>query len=229
MSQSLPVRDSDEPLHAWKTAAIGRLPGGRLGFIPLTNRSAYLADEAIAVCNAHTSWLVRLQATLRKVSQEELEVLASDEVKLDQIIDKVKNEDTHVVPDLDCACGFYALDSVEEVLSRYTRSFLFLEVELYGRVLKGEMGYRAEKQRVLGVWVIPKCYNSHPDWPCLEPVGVNVAPDRDKDRYGFSIARGTHPTCWSHHEPDNFWRLDELANELQTEVRWFPADKGVMV
>lgn len=217
MSPSLPVRKSDEPLRAWKTAGIGRLPGGKLGFIPLTNRQAYGTDEATAVCSVHSSWLSRLQSALRKMSIEDLTELASVDVKLDNIIAQVKDEDLHHVPDEDCSCGFYALDSVDEILNRYSRSNVFLEVELYGRVIKGSLGYRAEKQRVLCVWVVPKCYESEREVPCLEAVGLNVPLPRED---AFSIMSSNMPVCWEHSIPEKFFRLEELANELQTEVRW---------
>lgn len=58
-------------------------------------------------------------------------------------------------PQLDCSCGFYALkESVKPTEG------IVLEVELYGTVIVCERGYRAERQRVLGVTLPAKCGNA---------------------------------------------------------------------
>jgi hypothetical protein len=56
-----------------------------------------------------------------------------------------KEDDRHDAPKLDCTCGFYAMKTREGVDWHGP----LYEVELYGRVIEGEFGYRAEKQRVL--------------------------------------------------------------------------------
>lgn len=57
----------------------------------------------------------------------------------------------HQPPDLGCSCGFYAHDAANRALSLLLRlpSTATLEVELYGRVIVCETGYRAQYQRVL--------------------------------------------------------------------------------
>lgn len=57
---------------------------------------------------------------------------------------------THRPPDLKCSCGFYAWNEPREIASGQQ---VLLEVELYGRVIVAERGYRAEKQRVLSATI----------------------------------------------------------------------------
>lgn len=58
-----------------------------------------------------------------------------------------------------CVCGFYAYNKEyckwHEWLSvrNYGSLRAFLEVELYGTVIVHELGYRAQRQRILRVWV----------------------------------------------------------------------------
>lgn len=60
-------------------------------------------------------------------------------------------------PVLDCTCGFYAVKRPEQ-LGRFdpTCGYAFLEVELFGRVIVHDRGYRAERQRILHIG-IPGC------------------------------------------------------------------------
>lgn len=75
------------------------------------------------------------------------------------------------VPVLACGCGFYALkekptkpqvDSLAGAAhfwgykARFAGGNCLLEVELYGKVIVYDQGYRAEKQRVLSVYVDPQ-------------------------------------------------------------------------
>lgn len=53
-------------------------------------------------------------------------------------------------PDEGCTCGFYARTEQDRPIPE--PGYVVLEVELYGRVIVGTNGYRAEKQRVLAVW-----------------------------------------------------------------------------
>jgi hypothetical protein len=55
-------------------------------------------------------------------------------------------------PEVSCVCGFYAVPA--DLRPAYTGlSFVQLDVELAGRVVIHQTGYRAEWQRVLGVRV----------------------------------------------------------------------------
>jgi hypothetical protein len=71
----------------------------------------------------------------------------------------------HEVPDLDCTCGFYAFKDRSRALdlltdrppvSRLFGTFL-LEVDLAGTIVEFDRGFRAARQRVLGVAVPPWC------------------------------------------------------------------------
>jgi hypothetical protein len=60
----------------------------------------------------------------------------------------------HPAPDVDCSCGFYAVPA--DKLDHFNYSGVALQVELSGRVIEHELGYRAEHQRVLS-WAPPVC------------------------------------------------------------------------
>lgn len=67
----------------------------------------------------------------------------------------------HAVPDEDCSCGFYGL---KEKPSEIGPGQHLLEVEMYGKVIPHEKGYRAEKMRVLSITARPVCcgYDENP-------------------------------------------------------------------
>jgi hypothetical protein len=63
-----------------------------------------------------------------------------------------------VSPDPTCSCGFYSYALQATIPPEYLSPFLvYLDVELAGRVIVHELGYRSQWQRVLGVRV-PACY-----------------------------------------------------------------------
>jgi hypothetical protein len=59
----------------------------------------------------------------------------------------------HEAPDASCTCGFYAVEHEEELwrLGSYEPELAVLDVDLAGRVIEHEHGYRASHQRVLHV------------------------------------------------------------------------------
>lgn len=71
---------------------------------------------------------------------------------------------TKDVPNLSCVCGFYAVREIELLKENYcgsdtrdlTEGQVLLQVELYGKVIVHSRGYRAEKQRVLEMWLPTK-------------------------------------------------------------------------
>ncbi len=73
----------------------------------------------------------------------------------------------HRPPILDCACGFYAVNTFDRVQREYGRMFgaVLLEVELFGKVIVHEYGYRAERQRILHVG-LPSCFFTHTTEGC---------------------------------------------------------------
>lgn len=63
---------------------------------------------------------------------------------------------THDAPEISCNCGFHAVRSPDELNSTYGE--VRLDVELSGRVIVHEKGYRAQHQRVLRAHVPPCWY-----------------------------------------------------------------------
>lgn len=59
----------------------------------------------------------------------------------------------HTAPDLACTCGFYAVRERERVEDIYGHAYVLLDVELFGKVIVYEHGYRAERQRILSIGV----------------------------------------------------------------------------
>lgn len=55
-------------------------------------------------------------------------------------------------PDEHCHCGFYAVKNLNS--SELYEGTFILEVELYGKIIEGELGYRAQYQRVLDIFPI---------------------------------------------------------------------------
>lgn len=60
----------------------------------------------------------------------------------------------HQAPDEDCTCGFYGLKEKPSIIGP---GQYLLEVEMYGKVIPHELGYRAEKMRVLSITARPRC------------------------------------------------------------------------
>lgn len=67
-------------------------------------------------------------------------------------------------PQLHCTCGFYAMKQSDDcqIGQEWTRDRVLLDVELGGRVIKCQFGYRAQRQRILKVWFMPG-YENPPD------------------------------------------------------------------
>ncbi len=136
----------------------------------------------------------------------------------------------HQCPDPGCSCGFYARKERHDV-SEPAGDYVLLEVELYGRVMVGSDGYRAEKQRVLAVYAdrsfgAPRCSCQ------VDNTGMslrfNGAYQNCSNRVLFSSVRQGRPLCAEHaleamargsrcREYEN--ALTEVPN-LGTEWRW---------
>jgi|ERR1035437_320310 hypothetical protein len=65
-----------------------------------------------------------------------------------------KPDPPHAAPDPDCTCGFWAL-SERPSMSSY--SPILATVELFGTVIHGEKGYRANRQRITRIDIDPTC------------------------------------------------------------------------
>ncbi len=106
--------------------------------------------------------------------------------------------------DLNCKCGFYAVKNREDCME----GAAWLEVELTGRVLHFERGYRAEKQRVLRV-VVPCCSNI-------------LCTSQSSNLMAFNHSGGVLTNwayaCDRHTTPLQTVTLQEMADHLGTEV-----------
>lgn len=112
----------------------------------------------------------------------------------------------HDAPHLGCLCGFNAV-KVEENLSRGSGCAI-AEVELSGRVIVYEHGYRAEHQHVLRVRIPGRC------WICGQPavqLGVHTAS-------GSGTAR-----CATHVMPDEWtFTAEDLSGLLDLPIVFDP-------
>lgn len=112
-----------------------------------------------------------------------------------------------------CECGFYAYNDRRLIGEHVQPGCGLLEVEMYGKVLRFEKGYRAEKQRVLSVTVRPEC--------CVRitsPTGFSVHCGR---RGTFQLDDGTI-LCGAHamEQPRRFREFKPEPVNCETEWRW---------
>jgi len=57
-------------------------------------------------------------------------------------------EGPHTVPGEDCSCGFYAMKELSSMLGFSAPGVVFGRVELAGKVIEHNLGYRAERARI---------------------------------------------------------------------------------
>jgi hypothetical protein len=133
-------------------------------------------------------------------------------------------------PDVHCTCGFHALRE-RRVAKVAIFPYVWLDVELLGRVIVHERGYRAGRQRVLAVLAGSACRIAP---PCpLPPATIVLDPLKDV----FGIRDGPPeegnplrlvPWCSRHAPGQAEWvgspfpalNPSDLAGMLGTEVRW---------
>jgi hypothetical protein len=134
----------------------------------------------------------------------------------------------HEVPDPRCTCGFYGVPHkhAKEVMADYqSGTFCRLEVELFGRVIKHERGYRAQRQRVLSVAVLRRCHTIGPvqaqgGFTIWSGQGGGGEVKCSNRAMGLRVDAGNVvPSCGSH-APLGFAPLTDVAQMLGTEVRW---------
>lgn len=162
----------------------------------------------------------------------------------------------HNVPTLRCECGFYSFIEHDEAAGLLTRRAGFdaqvvvqalCEVELSGIVIEHDRGYRAQRQQVLQVGVLPWCAS------CAAAGRLEVAEVLGGDlrgtprwlsgpgmqrvaRHPASIPRRSQTTEWPGLDPLCFTcagslrrprlvaSLADAAGMLGTEVVWLPPD-----
>jgi len=141
--------------------------------------------------------------------------------------DAGRHSPLHRVPDSGCSCGFYAHNHWVDP----TYDYATLEVELYGRVIVGETGYRAEKQRVLSITAHPRCVaqwsTSDMHWQFRDQLAVTTmgtvgqlyGPCQNVARW--QDAEGT-PVCAEHAMTgrSRFWAWRPAPVRCNTEWRW---------
>lgn len=147
------------------------------------------------------------------------------------------------VPDPTCRCGFYAMRGDPEVRQlpheaawarRAEPLSVRLDVELSGVVLEYELGYRAERQRVLEVGIPDRCV------PCaaqgLDSQAAGLIARPRQIAHPFSGAGNPYlgdpqlrdwlelrSACLDHWQTEPglpALTLDDLADRLGTRVRW---------
>lgn len=142
-------------------------------------------------------------------------------------------------PALDCDCGFYAFKRRAEAvdLLRQTlgcnglRDKALLAVDLDGTVLQYERGYRAERQRVLGVQFERSCAGCRERGVGRRATCLAASPEFRVPPFGRLLGMATpssgmlpvRPVC-DEHVPDrgHAFGLAELAGLLRTDVGWLP-------
>lgn len=80
----------------------------------------------------------------------------------------------HEAPGVSCKCGFYAVRTVDEARAA-GYGLVTLDVELSGRVVVHERGYRAQHQRVLRVH-LPRCWFCGDEASVVEVVADSTPP-----------------------------------------------------
>ena len=133
----------------------------------------------------------------------------------------------HESPEVYCTCGFYGVPhkTAKQVETDYsTRRYVRVEAELFGRVVRHEHGYRAERQRVISVTVPRKCRTLGPSLPdnSISLFGSSGPPEVACSHAptGMRIDGGlVVPTCDTH-APFGATPLTDVAKMLGVQIRW---------
>ncbi|HEX6257110.1 MAG TPA: hypothetical protein VFZ70_14985 [Euzebyales bacterium] len=146
-------------------------------------------------------------------------------------------------PGLDCRCGFYAFadrDRAVELLGQLgarhpARSYVLLTVDLDGDVLEYELGYRAQRQRVLRIEIPDVCARCLRDGYLRPPTTFVAHPHFRGEQllYERTLAARialplgsapVRPVCDQHLPvgPSRRFTLLELRGVLGTEVTLLP-------
>lgn len=189
-SPGIVTETSAEPIRAWKVARLVVSPSGRGVRLASLNELVTHPVEGTAHCTA-----MRF-STFRDLHSHHYDA-----------------------PHLDCTCGFYAWKTREQAAQMVSEGGLaLLDIELFGKVIQHEHGYRAEKQRVLGVQIDPTCNH----FMCVAPAVVidfprNLNPSSmQHDAVEFKVWCETH----RHEAGDRTCSLQDVANSLRCEVAW---------
>lgn len=138
---------------------------------------------------------------------------SSDRAECYGLIDGVTA--THAAPAEACTCGFYAVRDPNELAA----SPVLIEVELFGRVIVYERGYRAERQRLLRVG-LPGCFYCH--GPSSVAAGKAIAPwetPEEHERSIYTMCEEHLPLCG----PALTITFAELSERLGVPVGYDPS------
>lgn len=148
-------------------------------------------------------------------------------------------------PGLDCRCGFYAFRDRQRAVDLFAqltvrhpaRSYVLLTVDLDGEVLEYDLGFRAERQRVLRIevpGVCIRCLREDRHQPAVALVahphfrGEQLLYERTLlARLALPLGSAPiRPVCTAHQPSDaRRFPLDRLRNLTATEVTTLPTSE----
>lgn len=186
---------ADVPILAFKRCGLRWSPGGRFALTSLYHEQAIEAEQ-FAECRRPTSpFVISMMASLGQ------------------------SPEAHEPPGLHCTCGFYAVmdRSLLEGIGTVT-----LDVEMSGRVIVCERGYRAQHQRVLRAR-IEGCHL------CGEPItGFAVAimpPPIAPSMFSLPRPESVRAVCEAHTNPgDVIVAPSIVADRLGVPFEWRAAE-----
>jgi hypothetical protein len=195
-SDILPVYKSEEPIRAYKVADIVLSE-----YTSEQDAAKYLNGEyeVNEIPKAR-------EAKFRPSARMSLNYTADDVAMCSQ---SKRNDPSHAkIPAVVCGCGFYAWKDIR-MIDTYSNSAK-LEVDLLGKVIECEYGYRAARQRVMRVDFSHKC----------AACGANATV------LGLDYTMKVDPFCNKCAKDENLCKetitAEELSNMLNTEVMWQP-------
>lgn len=197
---ALPVEQSTEAVQAWKVARLYS-PDGRTIILGAVNQMAVHPVEGDALCLRSATGATFVGPGLWIYD------------------DFVAPNPQHVVPDQSCSCGFYAWKTRNDAQqfcheTNAADMTVIMQVELFGKVIQFEKGFRAQSQRVLGIALPPTCSGML----CGKPAQVINFPNPGRDSR-FQVLCAAHTP----EQSISVVRLADISNALGCEVTWASA------
>ena len=195
--EDLPHREQIDTLRVFKLAKLV-LANGIIRLQGVGTHAIYDVD-AVAECHAGMDGMM---------------IVGGDE--------KVSEQVKHTAPELNCTCGFYGVPHkhAKEVQSDYATSrYVRIEAELFGRIVKHERGYRAQRQRVMSISVPRKCRTlgaATGSWATSSGGEVQC----ENTPLGMRLDGGyIVPSC-AEHAFGGVVPLPDVARQVGVQVRW---------
>lgn len=139
--EGIPTEQTMDAIQAWKIARL-YTPDGRTVKLGAVHQPTDHPIEGTAICYRSHDSMMAMYFAVSSGRQS------------------FTSPSTHFTPSLDCQCGFYAWKTTQgahEYMKGIPDGYVLMQVELFGRVIQHENGYRAQSQRVLGVQVPSTC------------------------------------------------------------------------